>query len=225
MRGFVFSLFMTIFVLIDSSIVHGQGTAFSKDPTTILSITNNMDQLAKLLPGTYGNTKQHQADPTAFYHVVMNIHRIWSDRDDASWFYVKQAQFDLQEHPYQEQVYKIYRGERDTLIVEVYQLPSVQKSIDSQKDASFWKEEHPQTLLLKEGCAIYLTRRTSGYFVGQTSSKTCPCSCSLESAVAMQSQISIGLNALKIWDQGFNETGKKVWGPDKGAYYFERYQE
>lgn len=226
MKAFVFSLIMTIFVLIDNSIVQGQGTSISqKNPTSILAMTNTLEQLAELLPGTYKNTQQYQSQPTAFYHVTLNIDRIWADRDDAIWFYVRQAQVELQDHPYQEQVYKIYRGERDTLIIKIYTLASSQTAIGSQKDASFWKEQQPKDLLLRQGCAIQLTRRKSGYFVGKTQATTCPCVCSLENAVAMQSQISISLDALKIWDKGFDATGQKVWGPDQGAYYFERYQE
>lgn len=226
MKAFVFSLIMTIFVLIDSSIVSGQGTSISqKNSAAILSINNTMEQLAELLPGTYKNTQQHQAQPTDFYHVSMHIDRIWIDRDDAKWFYMKQAQVGLLDYPYQEHIYKIYRGERDTLIISIYTLAPSQLATDLPKDASFWKEQQPQDLLLRQGCAIHLTRRKSGYFVGKTHSNTCSCICSLENAVAMQSQISISLEALKIWDKGFDATGQKVWGPDKGAYYFERYQE
>ncbi len=226
MCSFVFSLIMTIFIVTNSSIAFCQvTTSFQKDYTAILSITNTMEQLAELLPGTYDNTKQHQANPTDFYHVMMEINRIWPDRDDAFWFYVKQAQFELRDHPYQEGAYKIYRGERDTLIIELYKLEPNHTAIGVIKNDSFWQEQHPETLLLREGCAIYLTRRSSGYFIGKTYSNTCPCSCSLKSAVAMESQITISLDALKIWDQGFDTRGKKVWGPDKGAYYFERYRE
>lgn len=226
MRNLIFySITTTISITVSitslfCSTIYAQGTSINR--TEILSITNSLEQLGKLLPGIYINKRQHEIHPTSFYHVMIKVNRIWADRDDALWFYVEKAQFELQDHPYQQSVYKIYRGERDTMVSEVYRLNDSEIAIGTKKDAAFWKERHPHTLLLQNGCALYLTRRSNGYFTGSTRSNNCPCSCSLESVVAMQSQISISLDTLKIWEKGFDKKGKQVWGSEKGAYCFER---
>jgi hypothetical protein len=220
MFGFVFSLIMIIFVWVPSQFIYGQGTSTSSKHQAILSLTNNLQQLAEILPGSYDNSQQHQAFPKDFHHLRLEVQRIWSDRDDAVWLYVEQALYDLPEAPHHQWVYKIFRGERDTLIGEIYSLENASTAIRKGHDKAFWKEQHPNQLSLRQGCAIRFVRRCNGYFVGSTHGSAC--SSPVDRADFIQSQVAVSLDALKLWEQGFDAGGKKVWGPDKGAYLFDR---
>ena len=189
----------------------------------ILSMTNNLEQLGRIMLGTYTNTKQYQANKEDFYHVIMKLHRIWEDRDDAIWMYIEQAQFDVQDRPYRQRVYKVFRGERDTLISEVYTLPDSKSAIGKGADANFWKDIPPTKLIAREGCAVYLTRKANALYVGSTLPNTCQSS--MAGASFAHSTVTIGLDVFESLDQGFDQEGKLMWGSEKGAYSFEPYQE
>ncbi|MGH1334716.1 MAG: chromophore lyase CpcT/CpeT [Aureispira sp.] len=189
----------------------------------ILSLTNNLEQLGRIMPGIYTNSKQYQANQEDFYHVIMKLHRIWEDRDDAIWMYIEQAQFDVQDHPYRQRIYKVFRGERDTLISEVYTLPDPKSAIGKGDHATFWKDLAPTQLTPRAGCAVYLTRQSNALYVGGTRPNTCLSS--MAGASFAHSTVTIGLDIFESLDQGFDKEGKLMWGSEKGAYSFEPYQE
>jgi hypothetical protein len=197
--------------------------AAAEERAAILAMTNNLQQLGRLMPGVYTNSSQYQANQKDFYHVIMKLHRIWLDRDDAIWLYIEQAQFDVQDRPYRQRVYKVYRGERDTLISEVYNLPDAEAAIGKGGDSDFWKDKVPQQLAVRQGCAVYLTRKDNALYVGGTRPNTCEST--LAGAAYAQSEVTIGLDIFESLDQGLDKEGKLMWGSEKGPYKFERYKE
>ncbi len=224
MRIFTFFWWSCLFLFLSCGTVKkGLGEAEKEERAAILAMTNNLQQLGRIMPGVYSNTNQYNANQEDFYHVVMRLHRIWPDRDDAIWLYIEQAQFDVQDRPYRQRVYKVYRGERDTLISEVYNLPDPKAAIGKGDDVEFWKEKQPQQLITRTGCAVYLTRKSNALYTGSTRPNTCESS--MAGAAYAHSEVVIGLDVFESLDQGFDEAGKLMWGSEKGPYSFERYKE
>lgn len=189
----------------------------------ILSQKNNLEQLSLIMPGVYTNTPQHEAAPDDFYHVIMKIHRIWTDRDDGRWFYVEQAQFEVQDRPYRQRVYRLLRGERDTLISQVYNLPNPKAYIGQGTATDLWRDLHPDSLVERSGCAVYLTKHSNGRYTGGTRPNAC--SSTLAGAAYAASEVVIGLDEFSSLDRGYDTEGKQVWGSEKGAYQFVPYKE
>lgn len=188
----------------------------------IMATKNNLEQLTLIMPGIYTNTKQfNNSDQNDFYHIIMKLYPIWEDRDDAKWFYVEQAQFDAPKSPYRQRVYKIIRGERDTLISNVYTLPEPKEFIGAEGKEEFWKNFTPSILVERKGCAVYLTKKTNSLYTGATKKNTC--SSTMAGASFAESEVTIGLDEFTSLDIGYNDKGVQVWGPTKGAYRFEHY--
>lgn len=194
-----------------------------EERAAILALTNNLEQLGRIMPGVYTNTQQYKANPDDFYHVIMKLYRIWPDRDDAIWLYIEQAQFEVQDQPYRQRVYKLFRGERDTLISEVYTLPDTKAAINKGDQAEFWKELSPTQLQAREGCAVYLKRKANALYTGGTLPNTC--TSTLAGAAFAHSTVTIGLDVFESLDQGYDKQGNIVWGSEKGPYRFKPYKE
>lgn len=186
----------------------------------ILTQKNNLEQLAALMPGVFRNDRQYKQDPDNFYHSQMALSRIWADRDDGKWFYVEQALVGALESPYRQRVYRLVRGERDTLISRVYTLPNSKAATGKTNDLDFWETINPNELDERKGCAVYLTKRgKKAQYVGGT--RPNGCLSSLRGVTVFTSQVSIQWRAVMCWDRGFDVKGRAIWGPPK-AYVFER---
>lgn len=215
-------LILTLSVLFwNCASVDKQGVQ-QQERTRILSLKNNLEQLSAIMPGVYTNTKQYNASPNDFYHIIMKLYRIWPDRDDGRWFYIEQAQFDVQDRPYRQRVYRLHRGERDTLVSQVYNLPDPEAFVNKGDDAGLWKELTPDKLIEREGCAVYLTRKANGLYAGGTRKNAC--SSQLAGASFAESEVTIGLDEFSSLDRGYDAKGKQVWGSKQGAYQFVPYE-
>ena len=198
-----------------------QQRTLQEERARILAVRNNLQQLSLIMPGIYTNTPQHQAAPDDFYHIIMKLYRIWPDRDDGAWFYIEQAQFEVQDQPYRQRVYRLTRGERDTLISQVYTFYDPKPYTGKGEQADFWKTQRPAQLIEKEGCAVYLTRKANGLYTGGTRKNTC--FSKMAGAAYAESVVTIGLDEFTSLDQGYDQEGKQVWGSEKGAYRFVPY--
>ena len=81
----------------------------------------------------------------------------------------------------------------------------------------------PDSILKKEGCAVYLNLAGNGYFEGSTDSATCLST--LRGASYANSIVSVNGQGITSWDQGFDSLGVQVWGAEKGGYEFLRNEE
>jgi CpeT protein len=190
----------------------------SKDQ--IVNMKNNLEQLAILMEGRFSNEEQHKADPENYFHIIMKICRIWDDRDDGIWFYVEQGLATLQENPYRQRVYRLIRGERDTLISEVYTLPEPKDYVGGCSNEKLVNKLNPKDLELRDGCAVIMTRTGKGFFKGGTKEGTC--ASNLKGATTVSSEIELNYDLFKTWDRGFDENGKHIWGAENGPYEFKR---
>jgi CpeT/CpcT family (DUF1001) len=75
---------------------------------------------------------------------------------------------------------------------------------------------------LKDGCTVTLTTNGSNY-VGGTNADHCPSD--LRGAKYATTKITLKKGELVSWDQGFDATGKQVWGAENGGYIFVKQQD
>jgi len=73
---------------------------------------------------------------------------------------------------------------------------------------------------LKDGCTVTL-KNNNGIYTGGTDEDKCPSD--LRGASYATTKIMIAEKLLESWDQGFDTSGKQVWGATKGGYKFRKY--
>ena len=74
------------------------------------------------------------------------------------------------------------------------------------------------SLINRQGCAIYLRRIDKNIYKGSTPGKECLSS--LRGAAYATSEVTIWPDRLISWDRGWNDKGQQVWGAEKGGYIF-----
>lgn len=180
---------------------------------------NYMNYLVDYMTGSFSSREQAEKD-TNYFNIELEMVQIWKDRTDGPWIYVEQAVADSKDKPYRQRVYQL--NNRADLRIEsiVYTLP------DPLKFAGDYKKEFPllritpDSLTLREGCAVVLYMTDNGYFEGGTIDKNCKSD--LRGASYATSEVIIYNDKLISWDRGFTEIGEQVWGAKEGGYIFKK---
>lgn len=200
------------------AIVSSVVVAFVASCTSVSSSrASDLDALVTRMSGSFASTAQAAADKD-YFDIRLEMAPVWTSRTDGRWLYVEQARADKLDQPYRQRVYRVHE-DAGTLVSDVYTLPG-----DALAWAGAWKEPQrfdaldPATLEAREGCSIYLERRSDGAFVGSTRDRACPSE--LQGATYATSEVVITETMLESWDRGFGSDGKQVWGAVKGAYQF-----
>jgi len=170
------------------------------------------------MTGHFHSGAQAERD-SAFYDITLHMTPIWVDREDGYWLYVEQAVTALLDQPYRQRVYHLHAGQGDTLLSTVYTLTDPKPFAGAYANDSLLALLHPDSLVLREGCDIYLTwQEEEKVFKGATKGEAC--GSDLRGASYATSKATIYPDRLISWDQGFDSTGTQVWGAEKGGYEF-----
>lgn len=179
----------------------------------------DLDDLASWMTGSFSSEAQALAD-TDFFHIVLHMARIWPDRTDGVWLYVEQAAAASADRPYRQRVYHVRRVGEDLFASSVFTF------VDALESAGAWASDSPladlsrSDLEERDGCTIYLVRRSDGAFEGSTLGRLC--TSSLRGATWASSEVVITENGLVSWDRGWDDSGEQVWGAEKAGYRFDR---
>lgn len=176
----------------------------------------SVEELAAWMQGTYSSYAQSVSD-TAYFNITLSMHPIWQSRTDGKWLYVEQAVAAMQYRPYRQRVYQLLEKGKNTFESRVYTLPNPERFIGQWNNAGLFSQLTPDSLTLRDGCAITLRKKGNAY-TGQTNATTCPSD--LRGAAYATSKVALTANTLNSWDQGFDNSGKQVWGATKGPYLF-----
>lgn len=175
--------------------------------------------LASWMTGSFGSGEQAASD-SAFFDVRLRMVRIWPERSDGCWLYVEQA-LAVQEHrPYRQRVYRLHRVSADTLASDVHTLADESRFVGAWKSLVAFAGITPDSLDLREGCTIYLTREGAFAFYGGTRGSRCEST--LQGASYATSEVEITSDAVVSWDRGFDASGAQVWGATRRGYVFRR---
>jgi hypothetical protein len=179
----------------------------------------DLERLADWLTGSFSSAAQSKLDPD-FLDIRIRAVRIWRGRDDGAWVYLEQAAADSLERPYRQRVYHVTRVSEDLFQSRVHALE------DPLTHAGRWREEEPlaelapESLLIREGCAVLLRLVNGPAYSGSTLGRLC--SSELRGARYATSEVEVRAHGLISWDRGYDEAGTQVWGAEKGPYVFDR---
>ena len=177
----------------------------------------NLKKLASVMAGEFDSNDQADADKS-YYHIVLRMKPVWPDRTDGYWFYVEQAVTTSEDKPYRQRVYHLYLEDDTTIISKVYELKNPQDYIGAWKDKDISAKISPDSLVDRQGCAIYLKQVEKGVYKGSTPGRECLSS--LRGAVYATSEVTIYPDRMISWDRGWNADGMQVWGAEEGGYIF-----
>jgi CpeT protein len=177
----------------------------------------DLKKLFKTMTGSFSSVEQSKTD-TNYYDIRLHMTPIWQERGIGYWLYVEQAMGEMQEKPYRQRIYRLFKINDTTVVSQVYNIK------DPLRFAGVFKTKNPLTQLTidsiesKRGCAIFLVKDANGNYKGSTNGKDCPSN--LRGATYTTSNVSITNDRIVSWDQGFDANDKQVWGATTGGYQF-----
>jgi hypothetical protein len=178
---------------------------------------DELQSLAKLMTGDFSSRAQSQRD-SDYFDIRLHIRPIWTSDKNNHWLYVEQATASAENKPYRQRVYQLEKGEGNLYKSIVYTLPQPEKWIGAYKNTALFDALKPADLSLREGCTVFLEKQKDGSFQGATRGEGCESN--IRGAKYASSQVTITTKVLLSWDQGFDASGKQVWGATKGGYEF-----
>ena len=179
---------------------------------------HEVEELTRLMTGDFTSTAQSLRD-SAFFDIRLHIRPIWPQDKNNRWLYVEQATAAAQDKPYRQRVYKVERDTNGKLRSVVYTLPDPQsKWVGGHNNPAVFDQIKPSKLSLREGCAVYLSKRSDGSYSGGTHGSGCEST--LRGASYATSMVVVKGTMLRSWDQGYNDKKEQVWGSTKGGYEF-----
>ena len=183
-------------------------------------VANNpeLENFAAHLIGKFSSQKQSEAD-TAYYHISLHMTRIWEHRTDGIWLYVEQAMAARADKPYRQRVYQLGQKDKNLFTSEIYTIKNAAAVVGLQSDTAKRSLLTFDQIELKNGCTVWM-EYDKGVFTGGTRGEDC--FSDLRGARYATTKIRLTDTLLESWDQGFDASGKQVWGPEKGPYLFVR---
>lgn len=180
---------------------------------------SDLAQLQSWMSGSFSSAVQAAAD-TNFFDIRLEMHPIWSERSDGPWLYVEQAAAEYLDRPYRQRVYRLVAQEDAAIRSEVYTLPEPLRFAGDWRNKTPLAALTPDSLTLREGCAVVLRRQADGSFAGGTVGNGCESN--LRGAAYATSEVSVWAARIVSWDRGFDAAGQQVWGAKSGGYIFEK---
>lgn len=176
----------------------------------------DLELLVSWMQGSYNSYQQSLSD-TNYLNIVLEMHPVWQHRTDGKWLYVEQSVAENTSRPYRQRIYQIVAKGKNSFESRIYTLPQPERYVGQWSNQTLFNQINPQVLTQLKGCAVTL-KKNNQTFTGQTGIKSCPSE--LKSAAYATSKVTITENSLSSWDQGFDQTGKQVWGAENGPYQF-----
>ena len=180
------------------------------------STDKELDQLSLLLQGKYSSELQAIND-TDYFNISLIMTPIWTGKKDGKWMYVEQAMATKLNKPYRQRVYHLQHPAKDVFTSDIYTIKNALSFAGLQNDKDKMDKLIFDSIDLKEGCTVTLINHNNIYSGGTDNDK---CPSDLRGAKYATTKIVLKKGELDSWDQGFDATGKQVWGATKGGYIF-----
>lgn len=177
----------------------------------------SLKELANWMIGSFSSEVQSKSD-SAYFDIRLHMARIWKKRTDGYWLYVEQAVASSMSKPYRQRIYHVYLQDDTTLVSKVYEMNSPKNFIGAWNNTAVFKSLTTDSLIDRQGCALYLHKNADGNYYGSTPGKECLSS--LRGAKYATSEAIVEVNRLVSWDRGWDDKDKQKWGAEKGGYQF-----
>lgn len=172
------------------------------------------------IEGYYDNQLQ-AAEDTAFYHVIQKIVRLEETSSDTIWFFTSQSMANTPDQAYRKRLMALHCRDKK-IQLDFYRLPdSLNDLLKNKQDSKVLRDTAMQHYLI-DGCSMTLSLRDDKSFEGSTEKTRCPSS--HRGASWVQSYMRVRSDGFEIWDSGYDQSGKKVWGAPS-PYKFIRLDE
>lgn len=178
-----------------------------------------LNELASYMTGNFSSQKQAAAD-TNYFNIHLAMVPIWKERTDGKWLYVEQASASKLDKPYRQRVYRLQQLPNGLFTSDIYTIENAIAFAGLQNDPAKQSQLTFDKIALKEGCTVTL-KKENDIYTGGTHAQDCPSD--LLGAKYTTTTIVLKKGELISWDQGFDGSGKQVWGATKGGYVFLRY--
>ena len=177
------------------------------------------ERLVKMMEGSFSSEEQSKSD-SDYSDIRLHMKRIWPGRTDGKWLYVEQATASDQDKPYRQKVFKITNTYEGRFKSAVYTLNDPVRFAGEWRNETPLSELTPDSLNISEGCADTLTLMNDDGYEGGSRGKNC--TSDLRGAQYATTEIKLSHDGIIIWERGFDEDDKQVWGAQKGGYVFKR---
>lgn len=177
-----------------------------------------LEELITMMTGSFNSERQAKID-TNYRDVSLHMYPIWPERE-GKWMYVEQSLTDRQEEPYRQRIYKLSRENDSTFRSDIYTIPNAGLWACKWQTPEFFDRLLLESIQLRNGCEVLLTKTPENTFIGKTIEKKCPSD--LNGATYAISEVIISENQIISWDRGFNEKDSLVWGAKNGGYEFDK---
>lgn len=192
------------------------GCAASKNANPATTSDTELDKLSALMEGAFSSELQSKTD-TNYFNISLVMTPIWSNRTDGKWLYVEQAVASTLDKPYRQRVYHLQHPSKDVFTSDIYTIKNAILYAGLQNDKQKKDKLTIDSIELKDGCTVTLIKHDDIY-EGGTNKDKCPSD--LRGAKYATTKILLKNGELDSWDQGFDASGKQVWGATKGGYIF-----
>lgn len=175
-----------------------------------------LEQFSALMAGSFSSELQSKTD-TSYFNVSLVMTPIWPNRTDGKWLYVEQSVSKAPNKPYRQRVYHLQHPSENVFTSDIYTIKDALSFAGLQNDNEKKDKLTFDLIELKDGCTVTLTKRNNIY-EGGTEGNKCPSD--LRGAKYATTKITLKNGELISWDQGFDASGKQVWGATAGGYIF-----
>jgi hypothetical protein len=183
-----------------------------------ISYADSKEELTELLTGSFTSAAQAQQD-TQYAPLNLHIVPVWKELT-GNWFYAEQSKVTKPAQPIKQRMYRVVQLSSERFKILEYTFRNPQVFAGKWKTPTFFDEYPEEIVRIKEGCGIFLNRKSFKHYEGETFGTDC--FSDLQGADYMTSQIEIWNDMIKRWDRGWNEEETQVWGPVDGPYSYVR---
>ena len=207
MKNYLF-LSITVLVLTGCALLNSKDSAPKEDA--------ELNELLSIMTGAYSSEQQSKADSN-YFNISLIMTPIWTERTDGKWLYVEQAVATQMDRPYRQRVYRLQHPSANVFTSDIYTIKEALSFAGLQNDKAKRDKLTFDLIELKDGCTVTLVKK-NGIYEGGTDADKCPSD--LRGAKYATTKIVLKKGELLSWDQGFDGSGKQVWGATKGGYVF-----
>lgn len=180
----------------------------------------NIETLSKWMQGAFTSELQSQQDKD-FFNIHLYMKRIWKNEQQGYWLYVEQAAASNLDKPYRQRVYHLTEVADGRFKSEVFTFANPLDHAGAWQSDAPLADLDPGKLTTREGCAVFLKwQEAQNAFIGSTEHKNCKSK--LRGATYATSKVSVFVDRIESWDQGYDSNDKQVWGAEKSGYVFQR---
>ncbi len=184
----------------------------SSDQAALVDLMNTMS-------GEFSSEEQANED-SLFYNINLVMFPIWENDPNAKWLYVEQAVTRLIDKPYRQRVYKLSKQKNGVIASSVFELPNPSKFIHGWNTPEIFEPINADSLMIRQGCAVYLRKGANNCYTGSTKDKECLST--MRGASYATSKVNICPDQVISWDQGWDNDDKQVWGAETKGYIFKK---